>query len=341
MKIAVDAMGGDFAPLEIVKGAIRAVRAYQDVQVVLVGDETKIRTILKEYKMEEEDRLSIYHASEVIEMGETPSVALRKKKDASVAVATRLVKEGVCDAVVAPGSTGAAVAAALFGLGRIKGIDRPAIATTIPTPKGICVMLDSGANANSKAKHLVENAIMGYHYAKIVTGKTHPSVGLLNIGEEKGKGNDLTKETYPLLEAMETIPFHGNVEGRDIPKGTVDVVVCDGFVGNVALKVAEGVVTVLLDFLKEGILKGGVKAKMGALLLKPVFKRLKKRMDHTEFGGAPLLGVKGVFIIAHGSSKEKDIQSAIRTASELVRANMITAISESVKKEGGSANDET
>ena len=232
MKIAVDAMGGDYAPEEVVLGAIEAVKSYS-LDVVLVGDTNKIKHVLNRYGAKDNSHLSIVHASQVIDMGEHPAQAIRKKKDASIVVATQLVKDGACDAVVAPGSTGAAVTAALLGLGRIKGIERPCIATPIPSKKGITVLLDSGANANSKPKHLVEGAIMGSHYAKYILGVDKPTVGLLNIGEEASKGNELAQATYPLLEKLKTISFYGNVEGRDIPKGTVDVVVCDGFVGNV------------------------------------------------------------------------------------------------------------
>ncbi len=335
MKIAIDAMGGDYAPEQIVLGAVSAVADYKDVEIVLVGDETQIRKELRESGAEGHARIHVHHASEVIEMCEKPSVALRKKQDASVAVATRLVREKECDAVIAPGSTGAAVAAALFGLGRIKGVDRPAIATPIPTPRGYTVMLDSGANANSKPKHLVQSAIMGYHYAKLILGIEHPTVGLLSIGEESSKGNELVQETYPLLQNLKTIPFSGNIEGRDIPKGVVDVVVCDGFVGNVVLKLAEGVVSVLKGQIKEGILTGGLRAKLGALLIKPVLSKLAKKMDHTEHGGAPLLGVNGVFLIAHGSSKAKEINTAVRIARELVQRDIIESIHKSVEEEGG------
>lgn len=334
MRIAIDAMGGDFAPTEIVLGAISAVKDYPQTDIVLVGDETQIRAVLKEHGEDNNPRIIIHHASEVIEMGEHPGIALRKKKDASVAVATRLVRDKECDAVIAPGSTGAAVAAALFGLGRIKGIDRPAIATPIPTPKGYTVMLDSGANANSKPKHLVQSAIMGYHYAKLILGIQKPTVGLLSIGEEPSKGNELVQATYPLLEQLKTIPFHGNVEGRDIPKGTVDVVVCDGFVGNVVLKLAEGVVTVLVDSVKEGIMKGSWTAKLGAFLLQPVLAGLKKKMDHKEHGGAPLLGVNGIFLIAHGSSKAKEINTAVRIARNLAEHDIINSIRISLQTEG-------
>ena len=331
MKIAVDAMGGDFAPLEIVLGAIAAVHEYDNMEVVLVGDEEKIKEILTTEGEMENPRISIHHASEVIEMHEHPSIALRKKKDASIAVATKLVRDKICDAVIAPGSTGAAVAAALLGLGRIKGIERPCIATPLPTANGVTIMLDSGANANSKPKHLVQGAIMGYNYAQLLLGKSNPTVGLLNIGEESTKGNDVVLETYPLLQQLKTIPFKGNVEGRDIPKGTVDVVVCDGFVGNVVLKFAEGLVSVVQDILKDGIKQSSIISKLGALLIVPVFK---KRLDHTENGGAPLLGVNGVFIICHGSSKSKEIMTAIKIAGDLVERKLIEHISTSIEEEG-------
>ena len=334
MKIAVDAMGGDFAPLEIVLGSIAAVHEYDTMDIVLVGDESKIKEILEAEGELENPRISIHHASEVIEMHEHPSIALRKKKDASIAVATRLVREKVCDAVIAPGSTGAAVASALLGLGRIKGIERPCIATPLPTANGVTIMLDSGANANSKPKHLVQGAIMGYNYAQLLLGKPNPTVGLLNIGEESTKGNEVVLETYPLLQKLKTIPFKGNVEGRDIPKGTVDVVVCDGFVGNVVLKFAEGLVSVVQEILKAGIKQSSIISKLGALLIVPVFKKIKKRLDHTENGGAPLLGVNGVFIICHGSSKSKEIMTAIKIAGDLVERKLIDHISSSIQEEG-------
>ena len=340
MKIALDAMGGDFAPFEIVRGAIDAVKAFPNIEVVLVGDEARIRDVLVDFGQENNPQLIIHHASEVIEMNEHPGTAVRKKKDASVIVATRLVKQKVCDAVIAPGSTGAAVAAALFGLGRIKGIDRPMIATPIPTPQGVTVMLDSGANAHCKPKHMVQGAIMGSEYARLMFGKENPTVGLLNIGEESTKGNELCLSTYPLLEQLKTIPFKGNVEGRDIPKGTVDVVVCDGFTGNVVLKLAEGLVGVMTQLVKEGIKEGGIMAKLGAFLIYPVFKKIRKRLDHTENGGAPLLGVNGVFLISHGSSKAKEILTAIKIAGELVDRKIIENIQHSIEEEGAIKYDD-
>ena len=313
MKIAVDAMGGDYAPEEVVLGAIEAVKAYK-YDVVLVGDEKKIRKVMAEHGSEESERLTIVHAAEVIEMDEHPAQAIRKKKDASIVVATRLVKEGVCDAVVAPGSTGAAVTAALLGLGRIKGIERPCIATPIPSKKGVSVLLDSGANSDSKPKHLVQAAIMGTHYAKYIFNIESPKIGLLNIGAEASKGNELSQTTYPMLEATKTISFYGNIEGRDITEGIVDVVVCDGFVGNVILKFGEGIALFIMQLVKDSIRKGGI--------------------DFTEYGGAPLLGVDGSFIICHGSSTAKTIRHAVRVAGELVEEDVVGHIRSSIEEEG-------
>ncbi|MBM6731564.1 phosphate acyltransferase PlsX [Megasphaera stantonii] len=332
MKIAVDAMGGDYAPEEVVLGAIEAVKSYS-LDVVLVGDTNKIEEVLNRYGAKDNSHLSIVHASQVIDMGEHPAQAIRKKKDASIVVATQLVKDGACDAVVAPGSTGAAVTAALLGLGRIKGIERPCIATPIPSKKGITVLLDSGANANSKPKHLVEGAIMGSHYAKYILGVDKPTVGLLNIGEEASKGNELAQATYPLLEKLKTISFYGNVEGRDIPKGTVDVVVCDGFVGNVILKFGEGMAMFIIRLVKDTIKSSGFIAKLGALAVYPALRTLKKRLDFTEYGGAPLLGVDGSFIICHGSSKAKAIKNAIRVAGELAQQDVVGHIRKSIEEE--------
>ena len=333
MKIAVDAMGGDYAPEEVVLGAIEAVKAYK-YDVVLVGDEKKIRKVMAEHGSEESERLTIVHAAEVIEMDEHPAQAIRKKKDASIVVATRLVKEGVCDAVVAPGSTGAAVTAALLGLGRIKGIERPCIATPIPSKKGVSVLLDSGANSDSKPKHLVQAAIMGTHYAKYIFNIESPKIGLLNIGAEASKGNELSQTTYPMLEATKTISVYGNIEGRDITEGIVDVVVCDGFVGNVILKFGEGIALFIMQLVKDSIRKGGILAKLGAMAVMPAFKHLKKRLDFTEYGGAPLLGVDGSFIICHGSSKAKTIRHAVRVAGELVEEDVVGHIRSSIEEEG-------
>lgn len=339
MKIAVDAMGGDYAPEEVVLGAIEAVKAYKKYDVVLVGDAKEIRKVMTEYGTTESDRLSIVHAGEVIEMDEHPAQAIRKKKDASIVVATRLVKEGVCDAVVAPGSTGAAVTAALLGLGRIKGIERPCIATPIPSKRGVSILLDSGANSDSKPKHLVQAAIMGSHYAQHIFGIKEPNIGLLNIGAEASKGNELAQTTYPMLEQTKTISFYGNVEGRDITEGIVDVVVCDGFVGNIILKFGEGIALLIMQLVKDSIRNGGLLAKLGAMAVLPVFRHLRKRLDFTEYGGAPLLGIDGSFIICHGSSKAKTIRHAVRVAGELVEEDVVGHIRASIEEEEGQHND--
>jgi glycerol-3-phosphate acyltransferase PlsX len=333
IKIAVDAMGGDFAPTEIVMGAVDGARNFA-CEVFLVGDETRIREVL--HKIPDWDKLPIriVHASETIDMNDQPGVAVRRKKDSSVVVATRLVKEKQCDVAIAAGHTGAAVAAALFGLGRIAGIERAAIATVLPNMNGKTVMLDAGANVDSKPKHLVQAAIMGSIYAEYVLGMKKPRVGLLNIGEEPSKGNEQALATFPLLSDLKTINFIGNVEGRDITAGTVDVVVCDGFVGNIVLKTAEGLAKSLMQLVKETIMQGGLIAKLGGLLIMPAMQKLKKKLDYAEYGGAPLLGVDGGFMICHGSSKARAIESAVRAAKEFSEQRVVEHIRENLIREG-------
>lgn len=332
MKVAIDAMGGDHAPDEIVLGAMDAVKAY-GCDIILVGDETILRAALQKHGAREGEHLFIRHASEVIGMHESPGVALRKKKDASVVVATRLVKEEECAAVISAGNTGAAVAAALFGLGRLPGIERATIATPIPNLTGTTVLLDSGANVDSKPKHLMQSAIMGSIYAEYVLGIRSPRVGLLSIGEEESKGNELTLATYPLLKQLKNIRFIGNVEGRDVPKGTVDVVVCDGFIGNVVLKFGEGLASAILRLVKESIQQSGWLTKMASLMVLPALKRLKRKLDYAEYGGAPLLGVNGCCIICHGSSKARAIKNAVRVAKEFTEQQVAVHISEMIAKE--------
>ncbi|MBO5652075.1 MAG: phosphate acyltransferase PlsX [Selenomonas sp.] len=332
MKIAVDAMGGDFAPEQIVFGAVRAAKKY-GCEIVLVGDEAKIREVLKRETGWENLGITIHHTTQVIEMDEHPADAVRSKKDSSIVVATKLVKDGVCDAVLSAGSTGAAVTAAQLILKRIKGIGRPTIATPIPTTKGVTLMLDSGANVDSKPIHLVQSGMMGSIYAEYVFGIKNPRVGLLNIGEEETKGNEQARETYPLLKELRSINFCGNAEGRDIPKGNFDVVICDGFVGNVVLKFAEGLAKTIMKLIKEAIKDGGILAKLGALLLMPTLKKLGKRLDASEYGGAPLLGVNGVCIISHGSSNAKSICSAIGVANDYVNGKVLEHIKETLEQE--------
>lgn len=334
MKIAVDVMGTDFGPEEIVLGALQAVEEY-DCEVVLVGDSVQIDKILAGKNAQNNPKVMVQHASEVIEMGEHPGISVKTKKDASIVVATGLLHKNECDALVSAGSTGAAVAAALFGLGRIKGIERPAIATAIPSITGTTVLLDAGAKVDAKPAQLVQGAVMGSIYAELILGIKNPRVGLLNIGEEETKGNEQALATYPLLKEETAINFIGNVEGRDINKGTVDVVVCDGFVGNVVLKVAEGLATAILTLMKDAVLNGGVLAKIGALLIKPALMKLKKKLDPAEHGGALLLGVKAPFIICHGSSKAKAIKNAVRVAINLTEKDVVGRIGTEILHENG------
>ena len=329
MKIAVDVMGTDYGPAEIIKGVLQAVSEY-GCDVVLVGDQEVIRRELAREHHENNPRVTIHHASQVIEMQDHPGISVKKKKDASIVVATHLLHEKECDALVSSGSTGAAVASALFGLGRIRGIERPAIATVIPNVKGATVLVDSGAKVDAKPEQLVQNAIMGSIYAELQLGIPQPRVGLLNIGEEETKGNEQCLATYPLLKKDPHIHFIGNVEGRDINKGTVDVVVCDGFVGNVVLKTMEGLAAAVMEILKKTLMESGLFAKLGALLMKPALLRMKKQMDASEYGGALLMGVRAPFIICHGSSKAKAIKNAVRVAIELTRKDVVGRIRQEI-----------
>lgn len=341
MKIAVDAMGGDYAPQQIVEGVVKAVKRYDKCEIVLVGDQAQIKAELdKIYPEWAQNRISIHHAGDVIGMGEHPGVAVRRKKDSSIVVATKLVKQGECDAVLSAGNTGAAVASALFILGRIKGIDRPSIATPIPNAKGgATLLLDSGANVDSKPSHLSQSALMGSIYVECVFGKTNPTVGLLNIGEESTKGNEQVQATYPILKSMSTINFKGNAEGRDIPTGEFDVVVCDGFIGNIVLKFGEGLAKTLVKMAKNAIVNGGILAKLGAFLLMPALKKLGREIDVSEYGGAPLLGVNGCCIISHGSSNAKSICSAIRQTCRYVENDVLAQIRDKIDKEEALAHD--
>ena len=311
MRLALDAMGGDFAPQKIVEGAVLFVRE-TSIPVILVGKEDKIREELAKHNTSGLP-ITVHPASEVIEMHESPSKASKSKHDSSIVVATKLVAEGKADAVISAGNSGAAMTSALRYLGRLHGVSRPAIATLIPTLSGHCIVTDAGANAECKPEYLLQFAIMGKLTAQAILDIKEPTVGLLSIGEEKEKGNDLTKHAFPLLEASKDIRFVGNVEGRDIPKGKADVVVCDGFVGNVVLKTMEGTAEVIGNMIRAEIMKSFL-AKIGYLLLRPAFKKFKKKVDWAEYGGAPLLGVNGVCIISHGKSTAKAIKNALKAA---------------------------
>ena len=325
MKIAVDAMGGDKAPAEIIKGAIQAVKKYP-CEIVLVGDEARISNVLAKESGGENFPITIKHAGEVIEMGEHPADAVRNKKNSSVVVATKLVKDGECEAVLSAGSTGAAVAAAQLILKRIHGVGRPAIATPIPTPRGTTLLLDSGANVDSRPEHLIQSGIMGSLYAEHVLKIKNPTVALLNIGEEETKGNEQAKETYQLLKNLSTINFAGNAEGRDIPRGKFDVVICDGFVGNVVLKFGEGLALTIMELLTEELTANGGAKLLGEDLIDKTFRNMSKRLDVSENGGAPLLGVNGCCVISHGSSDAKAICSAIGVTKNYVDSKIFERI---------------
>jgi glycerol-3-phosphate acyltransferase PlsX len=318
MRIAVDAMGGDDAPAVEVEGAVSAVRdGGLDAEIDLVGDRDSIGAELDRRGASGERRLSIEHAPERIDTGQDPARQVRKLRGASVSVATRLLKEGGADGVVSAGNTGAVVASSLLTLGRIEGVRRPAIATFLPSPTGGAVLLDAGANSDCTPAHLLQFGVMGAIYARHIMGREDPKVGLLNIGEESSKGNKLVQTTYPLLEES-PLHFVGNVEGRDVFHGGADVVVCDGFVGNVVLKFSESVIHLIMRLIRDEI-GDDLRHRLGGLLMRPVFRSLLQQLNYEEYGGAPLLGVNGVVIISHGSSTPKAIKNAIHVAIRFAR----------------------
>jgi glycerol-3-phosphate acyltransferase PlsX len=326
IKIALDAMGGDFAPAELVKGAVLAVAEQPELEIILVGDPEKINAELK--KQHQVNRLSIVPASEVIGMDDHPAQAVKQKKDASINVAVNLVKEGKADAVVSAGNTGAIMAAALFKLGRIPGIERPAIATEFPLPSGKVLLLDMGANVDCKPKHLQQFALMGSLYAKLTMHINNPRVGLLNIGEEKEKGNELTREAWPLLKEL-PINFIGNVESKEILNGKADVIVCDGFVGNLILKFGESLGNAIFQMLKSEVSKG-ILSKIGLVFLIPALLRLRKKITYDEYGGAPMLGIAGTVFKAHGRAKSAAIKNALRESVEAIRGGVAAKLQENL-----------
>lgn len=318
MKIAVDAMGGDYGPGPTVEGAVQAAREL-DAEIILVGDESQVTDQLRRLAITD-PRLTVRHAPQTVGMHESPAVVARKKRDSSIWIATKLVESGEASAVVSAGNTGASMVAAFFILGVIKGVERPAIAATLPTLTGIAVMLDVGANVDCSARHLLQFGLMGHEYGKHLLGKPAPRLGLLSIGEEDTKGNEVTKEAFKLLKAS-SINFIGNVEGRDVYSGAADVIVCDGFIGNVALKISEG----LADAIKKMLMKeiaGSFLGRLSYPFLAAPLLRLKRRTDYAEFGGAPLLGVNGVTIICHGRSSAKAIKNAVRRAKGMVESSL-------------------
>ena len=328
MTIALDAMGGDSSPAAEVEGAVLAAREY-NADIVLVGDEKLLRRELDKYRTAGLP-ITICHASQRVEMHESPVSVLRKKKDSSIVVATKLVRDAKASAVVSAGHTGAAMAASLLILGPVKGVERPAIAAILPTLEGVAVMLDVGANVDCKPKHLYQFAIMGHAYAVKMLQKENPRIGLLSIGEEDTKGNILTRETFRYLKNS-PLNFIGNVEGKDVYSGSADVIVCDGFIGNVALKISEAVADTMGKMLSREIRKSS-SGKIGYLLLKKAFASFKKKVDYAEYGGAPLLGVNGVSIICHGRSTPKAIKNAIRMSVKLSEVQTVQYLQKDVSE---------
>lgn len=308
-RIALDAMGGDYAPVETVKGAVEAVNTRKDIKVFLVGDEKVIQEELEKYTYEKE-QIEVVHASEQIEMAESPVIAIRKKKDSSIVVALNMVKRGEADAFVSAGNSGAVLAGGQLIVGRIKGVERPPLAPLIPTTKGVSLLIDCGANVDAKPSNLVQFARMGSIYMKNIVGIEKPRVAIVNIGAEEEKGNALVKETFPLLKECEDIHFVGSIEARDIPQGYADVIVCEAFVGNVILKLYEGVAKALVKEIKKGMMTS-LRSKIGGLLVKPAMKETMKSFDASEHGGAPLLGLKSLVVKSHGNSDAKEVKNAI------------------------------
>ncbi len=330
MRISIDAMGGDFAPQEIVEGTLRAAETIQGIEkLFLVGNESAIHAELKKHKGSIPSCIEVIHASEVVEMGESPAVAIRRKKDSSIARAAALVKDGKADAMFSAGNTGAAVAVATLKLRTLKGVARPAIATIMPTPKDPFVLLDAGANPDSTAEMLQQYAVMGNIYAREILGVKNPSVGLLSIGGEAAKGNEITKKTFGLLEQL-NLNFVGNVESGDLFAGRVNVAVCDGFVGNVVLKTSEAVARMISNWLKT-MFRANPLRILGYFLARGVFKEMKAHADPSNYGGAPLLGANGVVIIGHGSSNALATYNAIRVATEAIDHNLNDLIEAELK----------
>ncbi len=331
MRVAVDGMGGDSAPQVVVEGALSAAREY-GFKIVLVGDQTLLHSELEKHKNVPKG-VSVHHAGSFVRMDESAVASIRKKKDSSISVCTDLAKEGNVDAIVTAGHTGAAVAAAVLKLRLLEGVERPGIGILFPTQGTPTFLIDVGANIDIKPAHLYQYAVMGEVYYRYILRKNRPSVGILNIGEEETKGTGHVKEAHQLLNKSR-LHFIGNVEGRDIFNGSVDIVVCDGFVGNVVLKVSESIAEVISKLLKDEFKKSAL-TTFGALLAKPAFDALKKKVDYSEYGGAPLLGIDGTCIISHGSSNAIAIKNAIRVAGEFVKYEINQHILEAI----GSAND--
>lgn len=333
IKVAVDAMGGDHAPLEIVKGAVEAAGSREDLKVFLVGQEKAVRAELQKYQYDS-SRIEVVNAAEIIQMAEPPVQAIRTKKDSSIVVAMKMVKNGEADAFVGAGSTGAVLVGGQLIVGRIKGVERPPLAPLLPTERGASLLIDCGANVDARPSHLVQFAKMGSIYMEHVVGVSNPKVALVNIGAEEEKGNALVKETFPLLKECRDINFIGSIEAREIPHGQADVIVCEAFVGNVILKLYEGVGAVLVSKIKDGM-KTSLRSKIGGLLVKPALKETLKSFDATEYGGAPLLGLKGLVVKTHGSSKAQEVKNSILQCVTFKEQQIHDKIKENIIREEG------
>lgn len=331
VNVALDAMGGDNAPSEIIKGAAQALAENKDLKVFLVGQKHIIEDELKAYNYDK-DRLEIVDATEVIETAEPPVMAIRKKKDSSIVKAMTMVKNKDCDAFVSAGSSGAILVGGQVIVGRIKGVERPPLAPLIPTKDGVALLIDCGANVDARSSFLVQFAKIGSVYMENVVGVKNPRVAIVNIGAEEEKGNILVKETYPLLKNCPDINFVGSIEARDIPNGNADVIVCDAFVGNVILKLYEGVGSILISKVKEGMMTS-LRSKIGALLVKPALKTTLKTFDASEYGGAPLLGLNGLVVKTHGSSKAQEIKNTLRQCITFKQQNINDKIKQVISKD--------
>lgn len=328
MKIIVDGMGGDNAPVEIIKGCINAIKKF-DINIIIVGQRERIEKELKLYTYDKE-RIEIMHAEDIITNDDDPALAIRRKKDSSMVVGLKALKDGLADGFLSAGNTGALLAGGLFIIKRIKGIDRAALTSLYPTNEGISLIVDAGANVDSKAEYLKQFAIMGSVYMENILGRTNPTVGLVSVGSEQGKGNSLVKEAYPLLESA-PINFMGNVEARELPMGKVDVIIADGFVGNIILKLTEGVASFLLSELKD-IYNKNVFSKLSALMIKDGLNDLKEKADYRQYGGAPLLGIQKPVVKAHGSSDDLAIENGIRQLIDFINRDAINIIEKELIK---------
>lgn len=332
VRVIVDAMGGDNAPMEPVKGAVEAVRERKDIHVILVGQQKVIEKELAAYSGYPADQIEIVHASEVIETAEPPVMAIRKKKDSSIVVGLNMVKRQEADAFVSSGSTGAVLVGGQVLVGRSKGVERPPLAPLIPTTEGVSLLIDCGANVDARPSHLVQFAKMGSIYMEHVVGIKNPRVAIVNNGAEEEKGNALVKETFPLLKACRGLNFIGSIEARDIPMGYADVIVCEAFVGNVILKLYEGVGAALIKKIKAGMMTS-FRSKVGALLVKPALKETMKTFDASEHGGAPLLGLKGLVVKTHGSAVAVEIKNAIFQCVQFRQQRINEKIAEKINEE--------